>query len=165
MYELLGPLAVPCIICLVVGICLVIAEMFVPGFGVMGFLGVACLIAVIVMQYTTNNPVVASVIAAIALLLLIIALVLFLRSMRYGKLSKSQLIQNAKIDTVSSPIEAEKHENLVGKVVTAVTPLRPTGMVELEGGKRINVQTYGNFVESGTKVEIVAVEGLNVFVK
>ena len=47
--SLLGGLAVPCIVCFVIGLVLLIVEMFIPGFGVCGTLGILAFLAVIVM--------------------------------------------------------------------------------------------------------------------
>ena len=52
----------------------------------------------------------------------------------------------------------------MGKTGTAVTALRPAGIVEIEG-ERLNVSTYGNFIDAGKEVTVASVEGLNVFVK
>ena len=52
----------------------------------------------------------------------------------------------------------------MGKTGKAVTALRPAGIAEIDGA-RMNVSTYGNFIEPGKPVVVAAVEGLNVFVK
>lgn len=51
MLSALGPLAVPCILCFLFGILMFIVEMFTPGFGVAGGLGIASFAAIIVMQF------------------------------------------------------------------------------------------------------------------
>ena len=52
---------------------------------------------------------------------------------------------------------------LVGRVGKAATVLRPTGMMEIDG-ERVEVVTEGEFVEAGTTVRVLYVQGLRVVV-
>jgi membrane-bound serine protease (ClpP class) len=141
-----------------------IVEMFTPGFGVAGGLGVASFAAIIVMQFLANSVTSALIVTAVLVLLLAIIVVLFIRSFQKGAISRSKLINNTAVEGESSPVIKEKGMSLVGKTGKAVTALRPAGIVEIDGVRR-NVSTYGNFIEPGTEVVVVAVEGLNIFVK
>ncbi len=164
MLSALGYLAVPCILCFLFGILMFIVEMFTPGFGVAGGLGVASFAAIIVMQFLANSVTSALIVTAVLVLLLAIIVVLFIRSFQKGAISRSKLINNTAVEGESSPVIKEKGMSLVGKTGKAVTALRPAGIVEIDGVRR-NVSTYGNFIEPGTEVVVVAVEGLNIFVK
>lgn len=53
---------------------------------------------------------------------------------------------------------ADGRATLVGRVGTAVTVLRPTGAIEIDG-ERHDVVTEGEFVEAGTAVRVVYVQG------
>ncbi len=161
--AILGPLYIPCIIVFLIGLTMFVIEMFTPGFGIAGFLGILCMAAVIVMQFTTNTVEAALIVTAIILLLGILLLIWFLFSFRRGSLSRSRLVLKDEIDQSSSPV-TEKDAELKGKTGVAITMLRPAGIAEIDG-KRINVQTYGNFIEKGSAVTVTAVEGLNVFVQ
>lgn len=162
--EFLGAFAVPCIICFLAAIILYVIEMFMPGFGVAGILGTCCFVAVIVMQFVGNTVTAALWVSGVLLVILTVALVLVLRSFQKGKLAKSRFVLHDRIAASSSPVSAEADASLVGRSAVAVTPLRPSGIVELDG-KRLNVETYGNFIAAGTSVTIVAVEGFNVYVQ
>jgi membrane-bound serine protease (ClpP class) len=87
--EMLGPTAIPTIICLIFGLIMLLIEMFTPGIGAAGVDGLASLIAVVVMQLGWGNPRVALYIIAIALLIIILALIWIIRSLQRGRLSKS----------------------------------------------------------------------------
>lgn len=160
----LGALAVPCIICFVAAVILYVIEMFLPGFGVAGILGTCCFVAVIVMQFVGNTVSAALWVSGVLLVIIAVALVLVVRSFQKGKLSKSRIVLHDRIDTSSSPVVTESDASLVGKTAVTVTPLRPSGIVEVDG-KRLNVETYGNFIPAGQTVSIVSVEGLNVYVR
>lgn len=164
MLSALGYLAVPCILCFLFGILMFIVEMFTPGFGVAGGLGIASFAAIIVMQFLANSVTSALIVTAVLVLLLAIIIVLFIRSFQKGALSRSRIVNDTAVEGESSPAAREKSMSLVGKVGTAVTALRPAGIAEIDG-QRMNVSTYGNFIDAGTEVTVAAVEGLNVFVR
>ena len=164
MLTALGYLAVPCILCFLFGILMFIVEMFTPGFGVAGGLGIASFAAIIVMQFLANSVTAALIVTAVLVLLLAIIIVLFIRSFQKGALSRSRIVNDTALEGESSPVVKEKGKSLVGKVGTAVTALRPTGIAQIEG-ERLNVSTSGNFIDAGKEVTVVGVEGLNVFVK
>jgi membrane-bound serine protease (ClpP class) len=152
------------ILAFVAGTGLIITEAFIPGFGVAGGLGIVSFAAIIVMQFLANSLTAALIITAVLVLLLAIIIVLFIRSFQKGALSRSRIVNSTAVEGESSPVIKEKGMSLVGKTGTAVTALRPTGIAEIDG-VRMNVSTYGNFIEPGKEVVVEAVEGLNVFVK
>lgn len=164
MYSALGSLAVPCILCFLFGILMFVVEMFTPGFGVAGGLGILSFAAIIVMQFLANSVTAALIVTAVLALLLAIIIVLFIRSFQKGALSRSRIVNATAVEGDSSPVNKERGMDLVGKTGTAVTALRPAGIAEI-GGVRMNVSTYGNFIDPGKEIVVAAVEGLNVFVK
>ena len=50
----------------------------------------------------------------------------------------------------------ESRTRYIGMRGTAVTPLRPTGIVEIDG-ERIEVETEGGFIASGSEVRVLTV--------
>lgn len=164
MEEILGSLAVPCIVCFVIGIILFIVEMFTPGFGASGVLGLCCFIAIFVMQLVGNDIVGALLVCAVLLVILAAMLVLFVHSFQSGKLSKSKIVLQENIESSSTPLEEASYQELIGKEGIAITPLRPAGIVEIEGN-RVNVQTDGSFIDANQKVTVVSVENLRIIVK
>ena len=50
LLEILGPSAIPTLICLAVGLLLLLIELFTPGVGISGVLGIVSLVAVIVLS-------------------------------------------------------------------------------------------------------------------
>ncbi len=162
--EILGPTAIPTIVCLLIGLIMLVIELFTPGVGVAGATGLICLIAVVVMQLGWGNPQVALYIIAITLLIIILALIWVIRSLQRGKLSHSFLVLDEKVDGESVPEIANAKRQLVGKRGVAVTPLRPAGIAEIDG-KRVDVKTAGAFLEAGQQIVIVAAEGVNILVR
>jgi membrane-bound serine protease (ClpP class) len=161
--EMLGPTAVPTLICLIVGFILLVIEMFLPGIGVAGVSGVIALIAVVVMQLGWGNPRVALYVIAIALLIIILGLVWIIRSFQKGRLSKSFLVLRDSSDGTSVPEIANAKADLLGKSGVAVTTLRPAGIAEIEG-RRVDVSTAGEFIPKGSPVTVVKAEGMHILV-
>lgn len=162
-FELLGPTAVPTIVCLIVALVMFVIELFTPGIGIAGATGLLSLIAVVVMQLGWGNPRVALYIIAIALLLIILALIWVIRSFQRGRLSKSFLVLKEQSDGTSVPEVANAKTDLVGKAGVALTALRPAGIAEIEG-KRVDVLTAGEFIEKGSQITVVKAEGMHILV-
>lgn len=138
------------ILCFVIGSGLVILEAFIPGFGVAGIFGVVLEIAALVLTWT-NHGITAALIALFGVLLLI-GLVVWLsyRSAMNGRLSRSPLILRNQENAQSKALP----EKWLNKKGTAITPLRPVGMVEIDG-KRLNAVSTGAFLEKGTAVTVI----------
>ena len=164
LMQLLGPAAVPTIICLIIGLVMLIIEMFTPGFGVAGTVGLICLVGAIVMQFVWGDTRVALYVSAIALLIIVLALVWFVRSFQKGKLSKSFLVLKDNVSGESIPAVEAARKNLVGKTGRALTPLRPSGIAEIEGN-RVDVMTAGAFIEQNRQIEVVGAEGMHILVR
>ncbi len=164
LLQVLGPAAVPTVICLGIGLLLLIIEMFTPGFGVAGGTGLILLSAAIILQYIYGDSRVATYILAIVLLLIVLAILWFVRSFQRGKLSRSFLVLNDSIDAASTPGVAAAKTEYIGKTGVAITPLRPAGIAEIEG-RRIDVMTAGAFIEKDTDVIVVNAEGMHILVR
>lgn len=164
LLDVLGPLAVPTVICLAVGLLLLFIEMFTPGLGVSGILGILSLGAVVVMQMLFGSPAVAAYICAGVLLIIVVALLFFIRSMQKGRLSRSFIVLNDRIDGNSTPLAEDAKNDLIGSRGVTVTPLRPSGIAEFDG-KRRDVMTSGAFLEAGTGIIITDVQGLHILVE
>lgn len=154
---------VPIIVCMVVGVVLLLVEVFMPGFGIPGISGCALLGAGIIMTWIQFGAKVGLGVTVIVLALLAILISVAMRSVAKGKLGKSEFVLNG-------DMSEEKEEtgndmlSLVGEVGEVMTVLRPVGVAEFECG-RLNVMTEGEYIERGAKVIITRVDGTNVFVK
>ena len=59
---------------------------------------------------------------------------------------------------------SEDMQSFLGLTGVPTTVLRPTGMAEFDG-VRLNVVSEGEFIQSGTRVQIVRVEGSRILVR
>ncbi|MEW6661277.1 MAG: NfeD family protein [Bacillota bacterium] len=146
------------------GILLVIAEVFIiPGFGLAGVLGLGALIAsVMIAAPTTQQAITSMVIALFSTIALLVFSIKFLPTRR----AWSRLVLSLKQENQSGYVAAESRlADFIGREGLAVTPLRPSGAMELESGERLDVVAEGSFIPSGTKVQVVKVEGMRVVVR
>jgi membrane-bound ClpP family serine protease len=60
--------------------------------------------------------------------------------------------------------DSDTRSRYLGQTGTAVTPLRPGGIAEI-GGERVEVQTEGGFIASGSRVRVVAMDRRRFFVR
>lgn len=145
------------------GIIALVLEIFVfTGFGVAGVIGIILfgwgilLVAVDVTQVTS-----ALVIALITTIILLLAgIKLMSRFNMWYKLTLKNRQQ--KEEGYVAPLS--DLSLFAGKEGTALTPLRPSGAVEIDG-QRLDVVTEGEFVAPGAPVKVIKVEGPRVIVK
>jgi membrane-bound serine protease (ClpP class) len=52
----------------------------------------------------------------------------------------------------------------LGKVGAALTPLRPSGVAEIDG-ERVEVQTEGGFIAANSQIRVVAIDRRHIFVR
>ncbi len=144
-----------------VGIALLIIEIFVPGFGIFGIAGISSIVASFFLVLGGN----ASAIMWLALSILI-GLVCFLLVMR--KLPKSKLWNKFVLKNASTKEEGfssnPDYEKYLGQEGTVLTQLRPGGTAEI-AGEKLDVLASGEFVQPGTRITVVKVEGSTLFVK
>jgi membrane-bound ClpP family serine protease len=145
----------------ILGLILLIVEMFIPGFGIAGGTGLALLILGIIL--TARTPFEAFVMVIILVFVVALVLAVILRSAKRGKLSKKLILWSSARHEEGFSTSSDTSP-LLGKEGIALTVLRPAGSGEFEG-KRLDVVTDGTFLESGTKIKIVRTEGRRIVVE
>ncbi len=164
MEAVFGAMWVPCLILSVIGIALLITELFLPGFGVSGISGVLCLIAVCVIQFMTNNPLTATLVTVVLGVILIVMVVLFMHSMKNGLLFRSPIVLKDRIEADAVRISEGSYQDLIGKTGTALTPLRPSGIALIDG-QRYSVETQAMFLEKDSPITVISVNGTKITVQ
>ncbi len=154
--------SLPAAMCFLVGIGLMIFEMFTPGMGLPGILGAVALIAAVVLRADSFASAVITL--AIILLVLGIAGVFVYRSFQKGAISRSAIILNDTIAEKSTSLSDEDAKAFIGLEGECLTALRPSGNADF-GGRRLDVVSEGGFIEKGSRVRIESVEGLRILVK
>lgn len=154
----------PILICFLLGLGLLIVEVFMPGFGLPGIAGIILEAASIVMTYLAHGGAAALGITLIILAVIAIVISLALRSVNKGKLSKSDVILSDTESVEAGYVATRDMEIFLNKEGLTTTVLRPTGMAEFEG-VRLNVQSEGEYIPKDVRVKVERVDGARVVVR
>ena len=145
----------------VVGMVLVIAEMFQPGFGLFGIFGALALIGCV---FVTANSIVQGVILTIVIAMMLLILFLaFLLMFSNGKIPANLILTEAerKEDGYVGTLD---YSGYLGKTGLVTTICRPVGNADFDGD-RLEVVTMGEFIDTGKWVEVVEIEGNRIVVR
>ena len=159
------------LILFMIGIILIALEIFVtPGFGVLGFSGLAISLFSLVNAMSERLPgswkpisfefstfseplfnVIIAFIGSIGMLMLV------------GKyIPKTTLFSNI---TLNETIEGNINQNnSIGSIGYTINDLRPSGTVKFKN-KKLDVVTSGEFIPKNTEVKIISIEGSKVIVR
>ncbi|UFJ43155.1 nodulation protein NfeD [Brevibacillus humidisoli] len=144
----------------VLGVVLMLAEIVLPG-GIVGIIGFVSLSSSLVLAaYDTEQGLVSLAFAALVTVIAAIWLV-----KRYGfKGLISKFVLSDELRSEAGYIAPRDQRELIGQVGIALTPLRPSGIVRIDG-KRVDAVSAGGFIASGTEVVVIQVEGTRVVVE
>jgi membrane-bound serine protease (ClpP class) len=152
------------------GVLLLALEIVVvPGFGVAGVLGILALVAALVLSVlgpgaTPEFLIIAAGRIVLAMLLALIAslvLLRFLPRIPFGR----RLVLQTELDARRGYASAPRGDvDLLGKQGRATSPLRPAGIAEI-GGRRVDVVSEGELIESGELIEVIRVDGNRIVVR
>jgi membrane-bound serine protease (ClpP class) len=152
------------------GIVLLALELFViPGFGITGILGILALLGGLALSLVGAGATPSLVLFAlgrVSLSLLIaigvsLALLRFLPRLPYGR----RLVLDTGLAALAGYASAPETDlKWIGKRGTAVTPLRPAGIADLER-ERVDVVSQGEYIEADAPIEVVRVDGNRIVVR
>lgn len=150
------------IILLIAGMVLILIEIFTPGFGIFGISGIVAVLLSILMSSSTT-VVDMLLYLFIAFIVTLAASVLYIRFFGYkGFLRKLVLTDATKSEL--GYVTNETNEDIIGQTGMTVTPLRPSGIIELDN-ERLDVVSEGGFIDKGKKVTIVQSKGSRISVR
>jgi len=152
------------------GLLLVGLEVFViPGFGIAGIAGIAALVVGLGLALVGAGATPAVIIGAlgrvaISLLMALaggLALLRLLPSLPVGR----RLVLDTEMRTESGYSSPPQADHLwLGRAGTALSPLRPAGLAQIDG-TRVDVVSDGGFIEAGTAIVVIRVEGNRIVVR
>jgi membrane-bound serine protease (ClpP class) len=149
------------IILFVIGLGLIILELFLPG-GIAGIIGFIAVIGSFFLA--SGNIVHMGISLLIALILSVLVSILMIKVL--GKKVKffRKIILTDSTSTESGYISNKTRSELVGVEGVTITALRPSGTVAV-GDERIDVVSEGGFIQKDKKVKIVKAEGARIVVR
>lgn len=143
----------------VLGIILLILEIFIPG-GIVGSVGFVSMVSGLVLAaYDTQQGLAALGIAVLTTI--VVAFVLFKYFGFRGMWEK--LILRDTQQNEAGYVAPRDRRALLGKTGLSLTPLRPAGVVKIDG-ERVDAVTEGGFIPAGRPIRVAHVEGTRVVV-
>ena len=152
-------------VCIVLGLVLVIIEIFQPGFGVFGGLGTLLIIAGIVIRMLQGGSLLMLFIMIfIVVIILLGAFTIMVRSMKYGWLSRTDFIQTGTAVGTDRSEATKDFSQLLDLSGKTTTPLRPSGKAVINGTE-YDVVAQGAFISSEREIKVVEIEGVRIVVR
>lgn len=160
----------------VAGLVLLGIELFViPGFGVVGILGITAIIASLALAMMGSFelitfPDVSSALLKIALALIVSIVVSLLVANALGKIfprtsiGKRIILSTTQEHGTGYVAQKEERSQLIGMTGVTMTPVHPSGTVVI-GEKRYDVVSEGEFIDKNVTVKVTDVEGARIVVR
>lgn len=145
----------------VVGIGLLVLEIFLPG-GIAGIIGAAAIVGSFFLA--SENIVHMGISVLIAIGISVIVSILMVKVFgRKMKIFRKIVLTDA-TKTEEGYVSNENRTELLGLEGYTLTPLRPSGTV-LIGDERIDVVSEGSFIQKDRRVRVVKTEGARIVVR
>jgi membrane-bound serine protease (ClpP class) len=147
------------VLLIVLGLAALAAELLIiPGFGVAGIVGIALLVAGGVLAWMTWGAGLGIFISVGIAVVAIGFTVLLLRT----RIMKKRFVLSTSLEQGGGTASADL-TGLIGTQGEARSDLRPAGIAVIDN-QRIDVVSEGGFIEQGTEIKVVAVDGPRVVV-
>ena len=146
------------VVLVALGFLAIVIEFFVPGM-VLGAIGGFLLLLAVVAGFI-NGPTTGVLTLLVSVVSAAVAIVLGAKILQESPVTLKQT-HGTDEGFVAGPGDLA---SLAGKAGVSVTVLRPAGLVEING-RKVDVVTEGEMIESGTPVQVLRVEGNRVIVR
>nr|WP_239565312.1 NfeD family protein [Brevibacillus fulvus] len=142
-----------------IGLLLMVLELFVPGM-IVGLIGFVCMISGLALAaYDIRQGLLA---LALAMLITVIVAVVLAKIYGIRGFWRKLILEDAQRNEAGY-VAAKDQRELLGQHGLALTPLRPAGIVNIQG-MRVDAVSQGAYIEPGSSVIVVQVEGARVVV-
>jgi len=162
-HIIVGLAGLETIVLFIIGFLLILAEIFIiPGFGLAGIGGIAAILASIFLTFGNITQATYSIL--IALGLSIIGFFLLIKYLPSTRTWRKFVLSTEQKKELGYIVGTKDLKRLTGKEGLAITPLRPSGIAEVDG-KKLDVITQGEYIISNSKIKIISVEGNKIIVE
>lgn len=142
---------------------LIVAEVFVPSGGILGICALACLIGGVAtfFHYSDAAGWIGIVVAIVMVPSLLVAAYRMLPKTKFGRRVILSPPVRERGDAIPDTAELVQ---LLGQTGQVVTPLRPVGMCVF-AGRRLESVAESGYIQKGTVVKVIRVEGTQLTVR
>jgi membrane-bound serine protease (ClpP class) len=153
------------VLLLILGLTLVVAEVFIPSGGVLGFLSIVSLGGGVVMAFYSRGLVAGVVFLTVTAIVVPGALAFAFRWWPHTPMGRRLLLEVPTSDEVLPDTPKRRSlRQLVGKLGVAKNVMLPSGAVVIEG-QTIDAISEGMPIEAGQRVRVIEVRGNRVLVR
>ena len=144
------------------GIFLLILEVFISDYGLIGITGVV----LVGLGYLSNqNDLWGSLLdLGLAIVIAVVTAYILLKKGYTFLPGKSSLILGTALEKNRGYSTAKDYSLFLGKTGTASTTLRPSGKADIDG-QTLDVVSDGAIIREGSRVQVIHVEGIKIIVK
>lgn len=154
------------ILLFIAAILLIILEVFLPSGGVLGLLAAAAAVGSIVLAFKISQFAGTTFLIATLILgptFIILGMKMFPKT-PFGK----RIIIGGTTETAknrgTAGVSETNYSNLINKTGVTVTPLRPSGIIEIND-ERYSAVAQGSMIEQDKQITVIDVEGNNIVVE
>jgi membrane-bound ClpP family serine protease len=149
---------------LIVGLAVMVLEVFLPSGGILGFLSLTAIVAAIATAFLEMGATAGFVVLAVATVVVPTVLALAFRWFPETPLGRRVLPPPPDpADVAPAAARRLALEKLLGRSGRALSEMLPWGMVEIDG-VRVEAQSDGGPIECGAAVQAVSVQGRHLVV-
>lgn len=142
------------------GIILLVVELYMPGIGLFGIAGIACILSSIFLTLGADISALTTLMTSLAIALIIFLIIV--KRLPASRLWMRLVLQDAETSKAGY-ISSLDNSIYIGKKGITITQLRPAGLAEIEG-VRLDVISQGQFIEAGVQIKVGSVAGGRVVV-
>ena len=154
------------ILLLLLGIVIVLMEAFIPSGGILGVLAAIVLVSSLIFAFKESDGVGFAFVGIVVVC--VPALVIFGLKIFPKTPIGRRVILKPSVESVEergkAGVSDEDFSHLQGKVGKTVTPLRPSGIIEIND-ERYSAVTEGELIDKDVEIIVVKIEGNSVVVE
>ncbi len=154
------------VVCLIIGLVLLMAEVFVPSGGLIGLLAVGFLLVSLWLTFSISTTLGLKFMLVLGLLMplaLVLAVQIWPRT-PMGRWIILKPPEPEELEPAPGPSHGGRLEHLIGQYGRSLSPLRPSGVVDFDG-RRVDGMSEGGMIPSGVLVKAVQVRSGQLVVR
>lgn len=152
------------VLLVVIGLCLVVAEVFFVSMGILSVMSAIALVSAVFLAFTEHGQAVGYFFLAGCSVGVPLCIYYAMKVLPRTGIGQSILLAGPEHAGVTRAAADPRLDELAGQSGEAVSDLRPAGYARI-GGRRVDVVTRGEMIERGARVTVIAVDSNRVVVK
>ncbi len=146
------------LVLIALGIIFIIVEiLFVPGTTIVGILGILATLFGVYLSFVYFGATVGTWLAAGSGIVFVVSIYIAFKQKTWDRFSLKDTMKGKFNEGLTSTLQ-------VAQRGVALSSLRPFGKAEF-AGKEFEVRSFGDYVDSGTSVEIIKINGNTIYVQ